>query len=169
MKYTQTLPCQIYCTSLYCMHKSLTLNIFIDVASSSSFGNDSVNTLLLTELIYQFDVILHHHWDCITQLAHEQDANELDWLLCLFTACDPYSDTECQFDQGDYSSYVTYLLDPATWPEEKEDSSEDELHELEDEDFIALDEDRGFHLRLPPGLYDILFSRERPLGPPCRN
>ena len=151
------------------MHKSLTLNIFTDVASSSSFGNNSVNILLLTELIYQFDMILHHHWDCITQLAHEQDADELDWLLCLFTACDPYSETECQFDQGNYSCYVTYLVDPATWPEEKEDSSEDELHELKDKDFIALDEDRGFHLRLPPGLYDILFPKERPLGPPRRN
>ena len=151
------------------MHESLTLNIFTDVASSSSFGDNSVNILLLTELIYQFDVILHHHQDCITQLAHEQDADELDWLLRLFTACDPYSENECKFDQGDYSSYVTYLLDPTTWPEEKEDSGEDELHELEDEDFIALDEDRGFYLRLPPGLYDILFPRERPLGPPRSN
>ena len=96
------------------MHKSLTLKIFIDVVSSSSFGNNSVNILLLTELIYRFDVILHHHWDCITQLAHEQNADELDWLLRLFTACDPYSEIECQFDQRDYSSYVTYLLDPAT-------------------------------------------------------
>ena len=114
-------------------------------------------------------MILHHHWDCITQLAHEQDTNELEWLLRLFTACDPYSETECQIDQGDYSCYVTYLVDPATWAANEEDSSEDELHELEDEDFIALDDDRGFHLRLPPRLYDILFPMERPLGPPRRN
>ena len=42
------------------------------------------------------------------------------------------------------------------------------MYELNDEDFIALDEDRGFHLGLPPGLYDILFPRERPFVFPRR-
>ena len=51
---------------------------------------------------------------------------------------------------------------------ENEEDSED-IYELEDEDFIALDEDRGFHLGLSPGLYDILFSRERPFVFPRRS
>ena len=90
----------------------------------------------------------------------------MDWLLFLFTACDPYLETQCQFDQGDYQCYITYLVDPATTWTEDEDS--DEMYELNDEDFIALDEDRFFHLSLPPGLYDILFLRERPFVFPCR-
>ena len=36
------------------------------------------------------------------------------------------------------------------------------MYALEDTDFIALDEDRGLPLGLPPSLYDILFPRERP-------
>ena len=31
----------------------------------------------------------------------------MDWLLCLFTACDPYLETVCPFDEGDYSCYIT--------------------------------------------------------------
>ena len=77
-------------------------------------------------------------------------------------ACDPYLETDCQFDQGDYHCYITYLVDPATWAKNEEDS--DDIYELEDEDFLSLDEDKGFHLGLPPSLYDILFPRERPFG-----
>ena len=110
---------------------------------------------------------MHFQWDTILHLAHSQDAKELDWLLCLFTPCDPYLEIECTFEEGDYSCYITYLVNSATWAEAQEDS--DDMHKLEDEDFIALDEDRGFHIGLPPGLYNILFPRERPLGLPCRN
>ena len=112
-------------------------------------------------------MIMHFQWDTALHLAHTQDVKELDWLLRLFTACNPYLETDCQFDQGDYHCYITYLVDPATWAENEEDS--DDMYELEDEDFIALDKDRGFHLGLPPGLYDILFLRERPFGFPRRN
>ena len=135
------------------------------MASSSSSRHDPVNISLLTDLIFQFHMLMHFQCDTIIHLSHTQDVKELDWLLCLFTACDPYLESECQFDQSDYQCYITYLVDPATWVEE-EDS--DEMYELNDKDFIALDEDRGFHLGLPPGLYDILFPRERPFVFPRR-
>ena len=82
---------------------------------------------------------MHFQWDTILHLAHTQDVKELDWLLCLFTACDPYLETECQLEQGDYHCYITYLVDMAAWAEDEEDS--DDIYKLEDEDFIALDED----------------------------
>ena len=110
-------------------------------------------------------MLMHFQWDTIIHLSHTQDVKELDWLLCLFTACDLYLEIECQFDQGDYQCYITYLVDPATWAE---DEDSDKMYELNDEDFTALDEDRGFHLGLPLGLYDTLFPRECPFVIPRR-
>ena len=150
----------------------LTQTIFTDEASSSSDGQNTVNILLLTQLIHEFYDIMHFQWEFITALSQDQDAEELEWLLRLFTACDPYLESECQFAQGDYACYVTYLVDNSTWANDElrdETSSEDDYFELEDIDFTALDEDRGFHLGLPPGLYDVLFPRERPLNPQRRN
>ena len=87
-------------------------------------------------------------------LSKSQNIEELNWLLCMFTACDPYMESTCPFRQDDYNRLIAFLLNPATW---EEDSDLDDL----DDNFIALDvEDRGFALGLPPGLYAILLPRE---------
>ena len=104
-------------------------------------------------------MLMKFQWDTITHLSQNQDVDELDWLLCLFTAYDPNLESECPFDQGDYLCLITYLVNPNTWAE---DEDIDAMYALEDDDFIALDEDRGIPLGLPPGLYNILFPRECP-------
>ena len=83
----------------------------------------------------------------------------MDWLLRLFTICDPYLESTCPFDQGDYLAMITYLVDPNTW---EEDVDTEAIYTLEVLDFIALDmEDIGLAIGLPPGLYNILLLRER--------
>ena len=98
-------------------------------------------------------------WDTITHLSQRQDVDKQDQLLRLFTACDPYLESDYHFDQGDYLRVITYLVDPNTWAEDEDIEA---MYALEDDDFIALDEDRGLSLGLPLVLYDILFPRERP-------
>ena len=101
---------------------------------------------------------MHFEWDTIAYLSQRQDVDKLDWLLRLFTACDPYLESNCPFDQGDFLTVITYLVDPNTW---EEDVDIEAIYALEVLDFIALDmEDRGLALGLPPGLYDILLPRE---------
>ena len=87
--------------------------------------------------------------------SQRQDVDKLDWLLCLFTACDPYLESTSPFDQGDYLAMITYLVDPDTW---EEDVDTEAIYALEVLDFIALDmEDRGLTLGHSPSLYNILF------------
>ena len=98
--------------------------------------------------------------DTITYLSQRQDVDELDWLLWLFTACDPYLESDCPFDQSDYLWVITYLVDPDTWAEDEDIEA---MYVLDDNAFIALDvEDRGLSLGLPPNLYDILLHQEHP-------
>ena len=130
------------------------------MASSSSSGIKPIYPSLLDELLINFCMIMHFEWDTITYLSQTQDVDELDWLLRLFTTCDPYLESNYPFDWGDYLTVITYLVDLDTWVEDEDTEA---IYALEDKDFIALDMvDRGIGLGLPPGLYDILLPRGRP-------
>ena len=130
------------------------------MASSSSFGNGPVYPSSFDELFVKFHMIMHSTRDTIIHLYLSQNIEELDCLLCLFTACDPYLESTCPFSQDDYHILTTFLLDPKTW---EEDRDLEAIYALEDTNFIALHmEDRGLALGLPLGLYDILLPRGRP-------
>ena len=103
---------------------------------------------------------MQFEWDTITHLSQRQDIEELDWLLCMFTACNPYLESTFPFDQGDYLIVTTYLIDSNTW---QEDIDLEAIYALEVLDFISIDvDDRGITLGLLPGLSNILLPRERP-------
>ena len=88
---------------------------------------------------------------------------DLDWLLCMFTDCDPYMESTCPFRQDDYNRLIAFLLNLATWEEDSDLDDLEEFYALEDDNFIALRvEDRGLALGIPPGLYAILLPREGP-------
>ena len=130
------------------------------MASSSSSSIGPMYPSLLDELLIDFHMIMQFQRDTITHLSQRQDIDELDWFLHLFTACKPYLESTCPFDQGDYLAMITYLVDPDTW---EEDVDTEAIYALEVLDFISLDvEDRGLVLGLPRGLYDILLPRECP-------
>ena len=130
------------------------------MASPSSFGNGptALYPFAFDEILVNVHRIMEFEWDTIIHLSKSQKIEELEWLLCLFTACDPSLERTCPFWQDDYHRLTTFLLDPKTW---KEDRDLEAIYALEDTNFIALDvEDRGLALGLK--LYDILLPRERP-------
>ena len=116
-----------------------------------------------------FEPIMSWEHDMMNVLRAERNREELEWLVRLFTICEPYPvegvvRMECAypFRQSDYELYVSFLLDPDSEMYEYDGEyylGPDACYGFRDEDFICLDddEDRGIRIGLPPGLWDVLF------------
>ena len=146
-------------------------------ASSSSSGNvaneldgylsDPSALLGFFEPMF-FEPIVSWEHDMVNTLRDERNREELEWLVRLFTICEPYPveglvPMECAypFRQDEYELYVSFLLDPDSDMYEYDGMyylGHDACYGFRDEDFICLDdEDRGVRIGLPPGLWNILF------------
>ena len=117
-----------------------------------------------------FDPIISWEYDMVRSLVDEGDGEELEWLLRLFTACEPYPvegviplDAAYPFRQTHYSDMVSHLMDPQADIYEYDDEyyiGPEACYGFTDGDFICLDDDWG--VGLPLGLRNILF-------PPANN
>lgn len=126
-----------------------------------------------TELLDFFDPlffvpIISYETTMIEALAVEHNLEELEWLLRLFTACEPYPvegvlplDRAYPFRQQAYVDMVAYIIDPFAGLYEYDGAyyvGPEACYGFDDSDFIYLDDvDPGLALGLPPGLYRILF------------
>ena len=145
----------------------------IGMAESASFedfsGNDqyplkSIELLDYFDPLY-FDPIISWEYDMVRSLAAERDCEELEWLVSLFTVCEPYPieglvpmDQAYPFSPCDIDSYVSFLIDPQADMYEYDGEyyvGPDACYGFTDGDFIYLD-DENMGVGLPPGLQNIL-------------
>ena len=72
--------------------------------ASPSFinGNGSTNLhpLSFNEVLVNFYMIMWSEWDTVIHLSKSQNMEDLDWLLSMFTSCDPCKESTCPFRQG---------------------------------------------------------------------
>ena len=98
--------------------------------AESSFSSGSVSDItdmypfdpsVLIELFdpLYFEPIVSWEHDMIEVLRAEGNREELEWLVRLFTVCEPYPvegvipmDCAYPFSQSDYERYVSFLLNP---------------------------------------------------------
>lgn len=119
-----------------------------------------------------FEPIVSWEHDMVAVLSEEQNWDELEWLVRLFTICEPYPvdglvpmEQAYPFGPDDIDSYVSWLIDPHADIYEYDDAyyiGPEANYGFEDSNFISLDdEDRGLALGLPPGLWAVLFPPPR--------
>jgi len=158
------------------MH-SFTLLMFWVLVTDMTSPSSSLGTTLgdwfslhVSRIFDYADPILSFDWEMIMDLGCAGNVEEIEWLLRLYFACDPYPVEEIvpltqayPFEQHDFRDLAVFLEDLSR-PYEEEDLGlcSEACHGFGSEDFIYLDdivvpEDRGLALGLPPGLYDILF------------
>ena len=133
-------------------------------------GNDDPYPLASIELFeyfdpLYFDPIISWEYEMVRSLAAEEDYEELEWLLRLFTACEPYPvegviplDLAYPFQQAHYMDMVVHLIDPQRDIYEYDEEyyiGPEACYGFTDEDFIYLD-DEDMGVGLPPGLWNIL-------------
>ena len=139
---------------------------FEDFSGNDQYPLESIELLDYFDPLY-FDPIISWEYDMVRILAAEQDCEELEWLMRLFTACEPYPvegviplDIAYPFRQAHYMDMVAHLLDPQADMYEYDGEyygGPDACYGFRDEDFIYLDEeDRGIPIGLPPRLWNML-------------
>ena len=138
---------------------------FEDFSGNDQYPFESIELLDYFDPLY-FDPIISWEYDMVRSLAAEGNCEELEWLLRLFTACEPYPvegviplDSAYPFRQADYRDMVTHLIDPQADIYEYDEEyyvGPDACYGFTDGDFIYLD-DEDMGVGLPPGLRNILF------------
>ena len=112
-----------------------------------------------------FEPIMSWGHETIENLRGERNREELEWLVSLFTVCEPYPieglvpmDQAYPFSPCDIDSYVSFLIDPQADMYEYDGEyyvGPDACYGFTDGDFIYLD-DENMGVGLPPGLQNIL-------------
>ena len=137
---------------------------FEDFSGNDQYPLESIELLDYFDPLY-FDPIISWEYDMVRILAAERDCEELEWLMRLFTVCEPYPvegviplDIAYPFRQAYYTDMVAYLIDPHADMYEYDGEyyvGPDACYGFTDGDFIYLD-DENMGLGLPPGLQNIL-------------
>lgn len=117
------------------------------------------------------DPIVSWEFEMVEILREEGNREELEWLVRMFTVCEPYPvedlepmDQAYPFSSEDIDSYVSWLIDPWTNLYEYDDAyylGPEANYGFDNRDFICLDDDRGLALGMPPGLWATLFPPPR--------
>ena len=135
--------------------------------SESGQSSDASLEYYFLDPIYYVPIMSWEH-DMVAILASERDREEIEWLVRLFTVCEPYAvedlepmDRAYPFRSCDIEEYVSYVIDPQRDIYEFDGKyylGPDACYGFEDEDFVYLDDDdRDVPVGLPPELWHILF------------
>ena len=144
-------------------------------SSSRSVSNDiDVDPSVLIDFFDSlfFEPIVSWEHGMVEILRAEGNREELEWLVCLFTICEPYPvegvvpmDCAYPFRQRDYECYVSFLIDPDSEIYEYDGEyylGSDACYGFRDEDFVCLDDEyRGIQIGLPLVDCRMCYSRQQ--------